>query len=59
MWVVENEDFNVGGRLEYGKKYRLRHLSSANYLSVKKFSSEKHGVSHAGGDNNISAGQRL
>ncbi len=34
MWIIENENFQNGGLVEYNKKYRLRHFSSGYYLSV-------------------------
>ena len=34
LWMVENEDPSIGGQVEIGVAYRLRHISSGLYLAV-------------------------
>ena len=35
MWVIELQDYKVGGIVEYGKYYRFKHLSSGMYLATQ------------------------
>lgn len=35
MWVIEFEDFRVGGVVGYEKNYRFKHLSSGLFLAGK------------------------
>ena len=34
MFVIESEQMNVGGMVEWEQNYRLRHLTSHSYLSL-------------------------
>ncbi|EGR32737.1 MIR domain protein [Ichthyophthirius multifiliis] len=34
LWIIENQDFQKGGCVEYRTAYRLKHMSSGCYLSV-------------------------
>ncbi|EGR27735.1 MIR domain protein [Ichthyophthirius multifiliis] len=36
MWLIESEQVNAGGYIQYGKYYRLKHLSSGFFLSVER-----------------------
>lgn len=35
MWVIEYEDYRIGGPVGYEKKYRFKHLSTGLYLASK------------------------
>jgi hypothetical protein len=35
MWYVEKENFDEGGKLEWGQPLRLRHFSLGKYLAIK------------------------
>ena len=35
MWVIEYEDFRIGGVVGYEKNYRFKHLSSGMFLAGK------------------------
>lgn len=35
MWVIEYEDYRIGGVVGYEKKYRFKHLSSGMFLAGK------------------------
>lgn len=49
MWILESEEFDKGGFIQLGGKYRLKHLSSGRYL----------GVSREGKGDNINAGSLI
>ncbi len=40
MWIIESEYINIGGYIEYGKFYRLKHLSTGFFLGVKRNSQD-------------------
>ena len=35
MWIIEHSDFKKGGLIKFGSSYRLKHLSSGKYMSIK------------------------
>ena len=35
MWILEDQKVNQGGSLQFGALYRMRHLASGSYLTIK------------------------
>lgn len=44
LWKIENEDQKKGGKIEWEKKYRIRHFDSGKYLGIIKSATEKKGM---------------
>ena len=37
MFVIESEDITEGGKVQWDKPYRLRHLTTNRYLALDPF----------------------
>ena len=36
VWIIEGSDYKIGERLKYGENFRLKHMSTGRYLTIKR-----------------------